>query len=184
MLLLFETIALSALTFAEGRHANVIAAIALAGAAVTKVEGAAFVIAVVIAVAISQRRVFVAALPSAVFLGAWILFARHHGILDSYGRAGKPLHTDKVGYILYMAGWQASYRVMYLPWIASIAALPFATSLRRAALPLLVAAMSLAYTMFFYLHEAEPLWWIKASAERVLMTTLMSLVVASAAASE
>ena len=184
MLLMFETIALSAVTFGRGREANVIAAIALAGAALTKVEGAAFVVAVVIAVAIAQRRALLAALPSVVLLGSWILFARHHSILDSYGRAQKPLYFDKLGYVLYMTGWQASYRVLYLPWIASLAALPFATSLRRAAVPLLVAGMSLGYTIFFYLHEAEPLWWIKASAERVLMTTLVSLVVASAAGSD
>jgi hypothetical protein len=47
-----------------------------------------------------------------------------------------------------------------------------------------VAIASIAYALFFYLHEPEPIWWIRSSAERVMMTTLMCFVVASAAASE
>jgi hypothetical protein len=185
LLLLFETTALSVLTFAKGRDATILASIALAGAALTKVEGAAFVVAVLIALLITRRfRETLAAFPAVALLATWILFARHHGLLDSYGRADKPVVWQKLGYVLYMTGWQASYRVFWLPWIVAIAALPFATTLRRAAFPLLVAALTLGYTIFFYLHEPDPLWWIKASAERVLMTTLVSLVVASAASSE
>ncbi len=184
MLLMFEVIALSALTFGAGREATIIAAVALAGAAFTKVEGSAFVVAIVIALLFVNRRAVAAALPAVILIGSWILFARHHGLLDSYARAEKPLLFDRLGHVLYMGGWQASYRVMYLPWIAALGPLAFGRSFRRAALPLIVAALSLGYTVFFYLHEPEPLWWIRASAERVLLTTLSCLVVASAAASE
>ncbi|HVS33573.1 MAG TPA: hypothetical protein VMS98_19215 [Thermoanaerobaculia bacterium] len=184
MLLMFEVIALSALTFGAGREATIIASVALAGAAFTKVEGSAFVVAIVIALLFVNRRAVAAALPAVILIGSWILFARHHGLLDSYARAEKPLLFDRLGHVLYMGGWQASYRVMYLPWIAALGPLAFGRSFRRAALPLIVAALSLGYTVFFYLHEPEPLWWIRASAERVLLTTLSCLVVASAAASE
>ena len=184
MLLMFEVIALAALTFAEGRDARVIASIMLAGAAFTKVEGSAFVVAIVIALLVVNRRAIASAIPAVILIASWIYFARHHDLIDSYARTDKPLLLDKLGYVLYMGGWQASYRVMYLPWIAALAPLALGRSFRRAALPLLVAALSLGYTVFFYLHEPEPLWWIKASAERVLLTPLACLAVASAAASE
>jgi hypothetical protein len=51
-------------------------------------------------------------------------------------------------------------------------------------LPRLVAGGAIVYTIFFYLHEPDAVWWIKASAERVLLTPLDALVVASAAASD
>ena len=53
MLLLFETIAVAALTFRD--DGEVIAAIALAGAAWTKIEGAAFVAIVVVAYLLTRR---------------------------------------------------------------------------------------------------------------------------------
>jgi hypothetical protein len=51
-------------------------------------------------------------------------------------------------------------------------------------LPLLTGAGVIAYTLYFYLHDANPAWWIASSAERVLLTALACFVVASAAASE
>ena len=88
-LIMFEVIAVAALTFAPDAH--VIAAIALAGAAFTKVEGAAFAVVVVVALhrwcERDWRRALVLTAPAAVLLGSWIAFARHHGLLDSYGQA-------------------------------------------------------------------------------------------------
>ena len=183
-LVMFVVLALSALTFADE---HVIAAIALAGAAFTKVEGAAFAI-VVIVVYTSLRRdwrrsLILAAVPL-ILLGSWIAFARHNGLLDAYARGRTALHFDQLGMVLYVLRFEAAYRAMYLPWLAVVAPLAFARHWRAAALPLIVAAAAILYTIFFYLHEANAIWWIKASAERVLLTPLAALLVATAAASE
>jgi hypothetical protein len=71
-----------------------------------------------------------------------------------------------------------------VPWIAPLALLAIRRNIRRAALPLLVAAGTIASTIFFYLHVESPSsvgWWIDASAMRVLLTPAACLVVASAA---
>jgi hypothetical protein len=122
--------------------------------------------------------------PVAILLGSWIAFAKHYGLLDSYARGGTPLHIEKLGFILYVTGFEASYRALYIPWIASLAPLAIGRNFRRAAMPLLVAGGAILYTIFFYLHEPNAVWWIKASAQRVLLTPLAALTVASAAASE
>jgi hypothetical protein len=186
LLLLFEIVALSALTFRRSRADDLVAAIALAGAAFTKVEGAAFVAVVIAATIITRRsaRPLLLAIPAAILLGSWIVFSKQHGLLDSYGRAGTPLHLDRLGFVAWVTGHQISYGAFYLPWVASLAPLAFARNWRRAALPLIVGAASIACAIYFYLHEPDPAWWIKASAERVLLTSLASFVVASAAASE
>ncbi len=184
-LIMFEVIALTALTFRD--DADLVAAIALAGAVFTKVEGAAFAAVLIVAFAAlrrSMKRAVLLAAPAVILLGSWILFARHHGILDSYARGGTALHFEMLGLVLYVAGFEASYHAAYLPWIAAMAAMPFGRNWRRASLPLVVAVISIAYTIFFYLHEPNPVWWIKASAERVLLTPMTALLVASAATRE
>lgn len=186
-LLLFEVIALSALTFAPGdRSANVLAAIALAGAVFTKVEGVAFAAVALTAFAATARqlrRAALVAIPAAILLGSWLLFARHYGLLDTYvGR--EPLRLRRLGTVTLLVIRQVSYRSWYLPWIAAALPLLLGRSWRRAALPLLVAAGAIAYTIYFYLHGADPSWWIASSADRVMITPLAALVVASAASSE
>lgn len=187
-LILFETIALAALTFArkEDRTAALLAAIALAGAAFTKVEGTAFAAVVIGAFVLTRRRIRTAALiaaPAAILLASWLLYARHFHLLDTY-KGSEPLHPELLGKVLSLMGRQASYGALYLPWLAAIAPLSLGRNLRRAALPLIAALGSIAYTLWFYLHAGDPGFWIASSAERVLLTPLMSLVVASAAASE
>ena len=184
-LLLFETIALAALTFGRDRGAVAVAAFALGGAAFTKVEGAAFVAAVVIALLLVGRfRVAIlAALPPLVLLGSWIAFASHHGLLDTYAKNEQTLHFQNLGIVVRKMTAQLSYGAGYLPWIAAIAPMAAASSLRRAAFPLLVGGGCVAYALYFYLHEADPVWLIASSAERVMLTALMCFTVASAAAS-
>ncbi|HVR37590.1 MAG TPA: hypothetical protein VMU84_00730 [Thermoanaerobaculia bacterium] len=176
LLYLFEVIALCALTFDDD---SAIASIALTGAVLTKVEGAAFAIVVLVALVITRRiralKVFAA---PALALGAWILFAKHHGLLDAYARGKSTLHFEQLGMVV-----KRTLGAFILPWIAAIAPLTLGRNWKRAALPLLVAAGTLAYTIFFYLHEADPAFWIKTSAERVLLTTVIALIVAGAAAS-
>jgi hypothetical protein len=185
-LVFFVALALSALTFSDHREGDAVAAAALAGAAFTKVEGSLFVITVVIALLLLRRfrTAAVVAIPAALLVGSWILFARHHGILDAYGRSDRAFHVHNLGLVLSIAGQKLSYGAFYLPWIAAALPLLFARSLRRAALPLLVAAGSFTYSLLFYLNEEEPTFWILSSVERTMMTPLTALVVASAAASE
>jgi hypothetical protein len=187
-LIFFETIALAALTFAgeDDRTAALLATVALAGAVFTKVEGTAFAALVLAAFVLTRRRIATAvviAAPSVILLGSWLLYARHFHLLDSYTRR-EPLHPELLGQVVSLTARRASYGVFYLPWLAAVAPLPFGRNLRRAALPLITAAGAIAYTLYFYLHAADPAFWIASSAERVLLTALMSLVVASAAASE
>lgn len=185
-LLAFEATALSALTFSRARGATVVAAMALAGAAFAKVEGAAFAATVAIALLLVGRfRTAIAvSSPAILLVASWIAFSRHHGLLDAYGRADRQLHLSNLGRVLQWSAQQLSYRSFYLPWIAALGPLVVARSFRRAVLPLLVALASLAYSLYFYLHEPNPLWWIQSSAERVMSTTLLCFVVATAAASE
>jgi hypothetical protein len=187
-LLMFEVIAIAALTFAgDDRDGQLIGAIALAAAAFTKVEGAAFAILTILAFLIVTRtvaRTLLLAMPSVVLLGSWIVFCDRHHLLDAYGNAKSAMHFELLRLTLTRTLQRASYGVAYVPWIAALAPLAIRRRLRRAALPLLVAAGSIASTIFFYLHSDNPSWWIASSAMRVLLTPLTCLVVASAAASE
>jgi len=186
MLLLFETIAIAALTFRD--DGEVVAAIALAGAAWTKVEGAAFVAIVVVAYALTRRRIaraLLAAAPAALLVLSWIAFAKAHKFIDQYGRVQQRMHFESLGTIVKTMAVQASYGAFYLPWLAGGVPFAFARNWRRAALPLLVFAGLVASAAYFYLHGDVPVvWWIKTSVERVLLSALMTLLVAAAAASE
>jgi hypothetical protein len=183
MLIFFEVAALSALTFLD---APLLASIALAGTAMTKVEGAAFTVVTIVAYAIVSRRPLRAigiAVAPATLLGSWIAFARTHDMIDSYARGTAPMiwSSEAFGAIVR----SASYHAYYLPWLAALLPIAFAKQLKRAALPLLVAAGSLAYIVFFYMHaDANIGFWIAVSAERVLLTPLAALAVAAAATSE
>ena len=186
-LLLFEVIAVAMLTFAgEQRDGRIIASVALAAAAFTKVEGAAFVIVTLIAFLIVTRKIGRAALlaiPSILLLGSWIFFVAQHHLLDAYWRAKSAIHLEVLGAVMVSMLRQASYGVAFVPWIAPLALVAMSRRIRRAALPLLVAAGTIASTLFFYLHADSNTagWWIEASAMRVLLTPLACLVVASAA---
>lgn len=190
-LILFEIIALTALTFhGESRGGIALAAIALTGVAATKVEGAAFAAIALFAFGITRRRLapaITAALPAAAFLSAWILFARHFQLIDQYGRAGGKLNLEGLGPVLHFTAIQASYGVWWAPWFAVLAPMAITRRWKPAALPLLVAGGLIASTIYFYLHAADLtgwLLWIRTSAERVLLAPLACLLVASAASSE
>ncbi len=187
-LLLFQVVAVAALTFAgDQRDAQILAAIALAVAALTKVEGAAFAAITTLAYLAATRKALrsvLISLPAIVGLASWILFGWRHHLLDSYGRAKGAMHFELFGKTIAGVLSEASYGVAYLPWLATLAPLAITRGIRRALLPLIVAAGTFASTLFFYLHADNPSWWIEASAQRVLLTPLACLVVASAAASE
>jgi hypothetical protein len=183
LLLLFEVIAIAALTF----DLEILAVVMLAAVALTKVEGAVFVAICAFAYLITKRKLLKAILiplPAAILLATWILFASRNQLIDSYGMARGSLHLELLGPVTRATLRQASYKVAYVPWLATLVPLAIGPNRRRALLPLIVAIGTLASTLFYYLHAASPSWWIEASAQRVLLTPLACLVVAAAAASE
>jgi hypothetical protein len=188
VLLLFEVTAIAALTFGgEDRGMLAVAAMALAGATFTKVEGATFAAITIMAFMIATRQVARAmalAIPAAILLGSWLLFAWRYHLIEQYARASSEMHFDLLGEALLRMLREASYGVLWAPWIAVLAPLAIHRRWERSRLPLMVAAGTIAAAIFFYLHLENPVWWIKASAQRVLLTPLVCLVVASAAASE
>ena len=185
LLILFEVIAISLLTFADDAPGSLLlASIALLGAALTKVEGAMFVVAVIVAFAITRRnlkRVLQLSTASAAGLGLWILYALQFNLLDSYRT--KPVFLAHAGTVFVTMLAVAGYRAAHLPWIACITPILIWRNWSRAALPLLVALLFSAGLYFVYLHSPDPSGWITTSADRVLLTSLAALVIAAAASS-
>ena len=191
ILLMFETIALTALTFGDdSRDWLVIAAVGIAGLLFTKVEGVAFAAILIAVYLVTRRRLrsaMVVVLPGALLLGGWLLFARHHHLIDQYARARSTMHPEQLGTVIRETFRRASYGAFWLPWFAAAAGLVFGRDWRRAAIPLALTAgliSSLLYFYLFYLLMPDPRWWIASSAERVLLSPLVCLLVASAASSE
>lgn len=180
-LLFFEVIALAAIAFDDDWK---LAALGIAGAMFLKVEGTAFAAVLIASYLVTRRRVLIAAAPGIVLLGAWIAFAKHHDFLDAYGKSKSALHLNLIGKVTALTARQASYGAFYLPWLAALGPIALGRNRKRALLPLLAGLGVIAYTIYFYLHDADPAWWIASSAERVLLTALACFVVASAAASE
>lgn len=185
-LIFFETLAIVAITFIRDRRSQIVlAALGLACAVMTKIEGATFAIAVVIALLIVRRsfkRTMLIAAPAAVLLGAWLAFVRLHDLSEYYRGAGMPIYFAAVTKSLLTLAKAASYELYGLPWIVPIVLIAIAPNRRNAALPLLIAILTFGAAFFFYIHLPDPTWWILSSAPRVLLTPLTALVIASAAA--
>jgi hypothetical protein len=185
-LIFFETLAIVAITFIRDRRAQIVlAALGLACAVMTKIEGATFAIAVVIALIVVRRtfkQTMLIAAPAAIVLGAWLAFVRLHNLSEYYRGAGMPIYFAAVTKTLLTLAKAASYELYGLPWIVPIVLIAIAPHRRNAALPLLIAILTFGAAFFFYIHLPDPTWWILASAPRVLLTPLTALVIASAAA--
>jgi hypothetical protein len=187
LLVFYEVLAVSALVFLrDDRSRIVVAAIALGAVAVAKLEGAAFVVAVAAALLLVERvrfrRLAAIVAPAVLLLGGWLTFIARAELFDTYGGA-KVLALHHFSIVCGSVFRMASYDAWYLPWIAPIVVVLLG-DVRRARLPILVAMLTLAATLFFYLHGKDDptIFWIPSSARRVLMTPLMMLVVAAAAA--
>jgi hypothetical protein len=185
-LIFFETLAIVAITFIRNPRAQIVlASLGLAGAVMTKIEGATFAIAVVIALLIVRRtfkRTMLIAGPPAILLGTWLAFVRIHNLSEYYRGAGMPIYFAAVTKTLMTLAKSASYELYGLPWIVPIVLIALAPNRRNAALPLLIAILTFAAAFFFYIHLPDPTWWILSSAPRVLLTPLTALLIASAAA--
>jgi hypothetical protein len=185
-LIFFETLAIVAITFIRNPRAQIVlASLGLAGAVMTKIEGATFAIAVVIALLLVRRtfkRTMLIAAPAAILLSAWLAFVRMHNLSEYYRGAGMPIYFAAVTKTLMTLAKSASYELYGLPWIVPIVLIALAPNRRNAALPLLIAILTFAAAFFFYIHLPDPTWWILSSAPRVLLTPLTALLIASAAA--
>ena len=180
-LILFETLAIVAVTFIDS---PILAAIALAGAAVVKIEGATFVIAVVIVDLLLRRnwkRTIAIAAPAAILLGAWLGVVRAYGILEYYRGAAMPIYFSTLPKTLLLLAKTGRYELWWLPWLIP-AALVAMGNIRRAAAPLLIALLTFGAAIFFYIHLPDPTWWILSSAPRVLLTPLTALLIAAVSA--
>ena len=184
-LVFFEAVAIAALTFIDDpRSRDVLAAIGVAGAVWTKVEGATFAIAILIAVILIQRsirRAAIVVLPAAAILGAWIFFLARNQLLDGYRIAGDAIHWNFLPRSILESAKHASYGWLGLTWLIPLA-LTLLGNLKRAAFPLAVAVLTAGAAIYFYIHSDDPWWWIAASAPRVFLTPLIALLIASVAA--
>ncbi|HEY2798383.1 MAG TPA: hypothetical protein VGK26_10890 [Thermoanaerobaculia bacterium] len=189
-LFLFEVLALAALVFA-GRSAAGLAAAAvgLAGAVLTKVEGTVFAVLVVGAYTVlgdsasrsRARTMAVMGLPPAAALVSWLLFCRQNGLLDIFRLGARTRLTpgelpivvrELVRYDLFgprLAAW------------AVVGALLIARRPPRAAVfPLAVAAGFLGFMVYMYLSgKGDPTLWIQWSAARLSMTPLVCCLIAT-----
>ena len=185
-LIFFETLAIVAVTFIRDRRAQIVlASLGLACAVMTKIEGATFAIAVVLALIVVRRtfrQTILIAAPAAILLGAWLAFVRMHNLSEYYRGAGMPIYFAAVTKTLLTLAKAGSYELYGLPWIVPIVLIAIAPNRRNAALPLLIALLTFGAAFFFYIHLPDPTWWILSSAPRVLLTPLTALVIASAAA--
>lgn len=184
LLLLFETIALCALVFVEDERTQMIlAALGLAGAAATKIEGATFAIAVVIALIAVRRDVKKAVLigaPAGLVVAGWLAFVTSYDISIVYHGGVMPIYVEVIPQTLVEIVKAAKYGIYWLPWVAAVALIAVGRP-RRAALPIVVAILTTAAAAFFYIHSPDPRWWIASSAPRVLLTPLCCLLIAAAA---
>jgi hypothetical protein len=175
---MFEAMALAALIARK----DAVAAIALSGVAVTKVEGGVFVLIVCGVTWLARERTLreklkLSILPVAT-LAIWLIFAATHGLTDTY-LPKDDLAVRYLGPTLIVFAQELAVRLWYLPWIAF--ALILACGRVRKALPYIAACvLFLAFLVAVYMR-AEPhnmIW----SAGRTLMTPLLLLIAAAMAA--
>ncbi|HKR63611.1 MAG TPA: hypothetical protein VJZ00_07755 [Thermoanaerobaculia bacterium] len=186
LLLLYETLAIVALTFLDDdpRAQTFYAALGLAGAAFTKLEGSTFVIAVFLAIVIIQRnakRALIVIVPAAILVGAWMTFVFRNDLLYMYGGARMPMYFSALPVVLKTLAKVAKFDLYWLPWLVPIVLVALG-NVRRAAVPLAIALLTSCATIYFYLHYPDPTWWIESSSPRVILTPLLALLIAAAAA--
>jgi hypothetical protein len=184
---MFEVIALAALTCWRGRSGehDWIAAIALCGVALTKVEGGVFVLLVCglswLAREGTLRERLVAGAKMAVLpvatLATWLLFGAAHGLTDTY----VPREDLSMQYL-----WptflelvrELSLHLWYLPWIA-FAVILLCGRARKALPYLAMCVLFLLFLLSVYTRAEPHLEW---SAGRTLMTPLLLFIAGTIAA--
>lgn len=184
-LLLFEAIAIAALTFLDDtRTPTFLVGLALAGAVFTKLEGTTFAIAVFLTILIVKRqpkRALVVVAPAALLFGAWMTFVFTNDLLYMYGGAKMPIYWSTLPVVLKTLGKVAKFELWWLPWLIPIVLIAVG-NVRRALVPLSIALLTSGATVYFYIHYPDPVWWIESSSPRVILTPLLALLLAAVAA--
>jgi hypothetical protein len=190
LLLYFEVLTLSALVFAGERPEGVAAAaLGLAGAVLTKVEGTAFAVIVVVAYSVFFRKardgrsLELLAAPPALALAAWFSFCHLNRLIDVYR-----IHSETTPMLAHLPmvfrkmGAAAGYGLAFIPWIV---VLVLALGRQRTAgstMALAVGSGFLAFVFYLYLRvPGDPSLWITWSASRLLITPLTCVFVSAAA---
>jgi hypothetical protein len=185
-LIFFETLTIVAITFIRDRRSqSLLAAVGLAGAVMTKIEGTTFAIAVVVtmlALRWSVKRTLAIAAPATLLLAAWLGFVRGHNLSEYYRGAAMPIYFAAFPKTLATLAKASGYELYLLPWLVPAVLVALGPNRRKAALPLTVAVLTFVAAFFFYVHLPDPTWWILSSAPRVLLTPLTALLIAAGAA--
>lgn len=184
-LLLFEAIALAALTFLDNPRAQTfLVSLALAGAVFTKLEGATFAIAVFLTILVVQRqpkRALITIAPAALLFAAWMGFVFKNDLLYMYGGAKMPIYWSTIPVVLKTLAKVAKFNLWWLPYLVPIAVIALG-NVRRALVPISIALLTTGATVYFYVHYPDPVWWIESSSPRVILTPLLALLIGAIAA--
>lgn len=184
-LLLFEAIAIAALTFVEDDRAQTfLAALGVAGAVFTKLEGATFGVAVFLTILLVQRkpkRAFIVIAPGALLFAAWMAFVFRNDLLYMYGGAKMPIYWSTIPVVLKTLAKVAKFELWWLPYLVPIALIAIG-NVRRALVPVSIALLTTGATVYFYVHYPDPVWWIESSSPRVILTPLLALLIGASAA--
>jgi hypothetical protein len=184
-LLLFEAIAIAALTFVDDERAQTfLAALGVAGAVFTKLEGATFAVAVFLTILLVQRkpkRAFIVVAPGALLFAAWMTFVFKNDLLYMYGGAKMPIYWSTIPVVLKTLAKVAKFNLWWLPYLVPIVLIAIG-NVRRPLVPVAIAFLTTGATVYFYVHYPDPVWWIESSSPRVILTPLVALLIGVMAA--
>ena len=184
-LLLFEAITIAALTFVENPRAQTfLASLGLAGAVFTKLEGATFAVAVFLTILLVQRkpkRAFLVIAPAALIFAAWMTFVLKNDLLYMYSGAKLPIYWSTIPVVLKTLVKVARFNLWWIPYLVPIVLIAIG-NVKRALVPLSIALLTTGATVYFYVHYADPVWWIESSSPRVILTPLLALLIGAIAA--
>ena len=184
-LLLFEAIAIAALTFIDDERAQTfLAALGVAGAVFTKLEGATFAVAVFLTILLVQRKpkkAFLVIAPGALLFAAWMTFVFRNDLLYMYGGAKMPIYWNTIPVVLKTLAKVAKFNLWGLPYLVPIVLIAIG-NVKRALVPVSIALLTTGATVYFYVHYPDPVWWIESSSPRVILTPLLALLIGAMAA--
>ncbi|HEY0372309.1 MAG TPA: hypothetical protein VGD79_09925 [Thermoanaerobaculia bacterium] len=184
-LLLFEAIAIAALTFLDDERAQTfLAALGVAGAVFTKLEGATFAVAIFLTILLVQRKpkkAFLVIAPGALLFAAWMTFIFKNDLLYMYGGAKMPIYWSTIPVVLKTLAKVARFELWWLPYLVPIVLIAIG-NVRRALVPVAIALLTTGATVYFYVHYPDPVWWIESSSPRVILTPLLALLIGAVAA--
>ena len=184
-LLFFEILAVALLLtpVAGSTAGKLLAGLLLAGAAASKVEGLAFLIATVSSLLLVERErrgsipktLLLLVCPALVSLGTWFGFGAARRLFYGYQGYGRFLdirwdHLDEVLSGFGSALWKCGYALPFAVPVLVLLLTPGKT--RRALVPIGIAVLLTGFIAFTYLHgDPDPRVWIGWSGARVFSST-------------